>query len=169
MTGRPILFICGLAAVALAGGACGSSGVATEQPASTTSPVTQSPTPVPTPTPAATYPPLPAGFPPPPAGFPVGKYIGQLVSEQAGPATLWLNPDGSYHLLGPPTGVAKVFGDYTVSGNRITFHGIVDFCSSPGSYTWQISGSTLKFTLINDPCDHGLRGQDFATHPWIRS
>lgn len=46
-----------------------------------------------------------------------------------------------------------IHGDYTISGSTITLksHG-TGACTSPGKYTFTLSGKTLKFTKISDPC-----------------
>ena len=46
-----------------------------------------------------------------------------------------------------------IHGHYTISKSTITLksHG-TGACTSPGKYTFTLSGKTLKFTKISDPC-----------------
>lgn len=161
-----LLAICGSAVTVLAASACGSSGSsgataqATTSAATTTFHAAQPPTPTPLPSPM-----------PPPAGFPTGKYTGVLTSGGGVPGTLILNPDGTYNIYdGPSPNPASfdVVGNYTVSGNRIIFQETAGLCGQPGAYTWLISGSTLKFTVVDDTCAGGARGNDFGLHPWTK-
>lgn len=161
MRTSPILAIYGVTALAVAASACGGSGGSTAQPA-TSAPAATSPR-----VPIATATPLPSPVPAP-AGFPTGLYSGFLESAHGAPGTLTLNPDGTYRILGASEQL-DIAGDYTVSGDGITFLETINAnCSIPGQYTWRISGSTLKLSVVKDLCAGGARGNDFAEHPWIK-
>jgi hypothetical protein len=46
-----------------------------------------------------------------------------------------------------------IHGNYTISGSTITLKSRgTGTCTSLGKYTFTLSGETLKFTKINDPC-----------------
>jgi len=161
MRTQSLLAICCFSAAAFAVSACGGASRSTAQ-------ATTAPTPlhIPTPTPL----PSPLAAQPPPAGFPTGSYSGVLASQNDGPGTLTLSGDGTYHVVGGPTpGPLDIRGVYAVSGDQVTFQETVGaLCDQSGTYSWLISGKTLKFTVVKDTCAGGARGNDFAEHPWTR-
>lgn len=44
-------------------------------------------------------------------------------------------------------------GTDTVSGSKITLHGPGSSCTAPGVYEYRVSGSSLTFRKIKDPCE----------------
>jgi hypothetical protein len=51
-------------------------------------------------------------------------------------------------------GFTMPIGTYTVSGNSVTVTYVNDMdCTSPGTYSYQIVGNTINFTLVSDPCE----------------
>jgi len=68
------------------------------------------------------------------------------------------NLSGTYHItfqpgkftLRAPYGITG-HGTYSISGSKITLHG-PGSCSSAGSYTYHLSGSSLTFKKIHDSC-----------------
>ena len=161
MRTRRILAICAVSVGALVATACGSSTSSTASAATS-----QTATPQTASTPTTTALPSPV---PPPAGFPTGTYAGNLASSGGAPGALTLNPDGTYHIKGSTSDAIDISGVYTVSGSGITFLETVNAnCTNVGSYTWQLTGNTLKFTVVKDTCAGGARGNDFAEHPWIK-
>jgi hypothetical protein len=61
-------------------------------------------------------------------------------------------------------GTKVASGKYTISGTTISFAqpavpaGSPETCQSSGKYTFRLSGRTLKFTKISDPCN-SVRGE----------
>ena len=163
MKAQRLLATCGVASAAFAVSACGSPGGSAAQaaplPLTATSQTLQIPTSTARPSPV-----------PPPAGFPTATYAGFLESTSGAPGTLTLKSDGTYHIFGgPASDQLDIAGDYTVSGETITFQETVDaICSTPGTYTWRISGNTLQLTVVHDTCGGGDRSLDFAEHPWVK-
>jgi hypothetical protein len=105
----------------------------------------------------------------PPPGFPTGTYAGVLSSSGGAPGTLTLNADGTWRIKGSAPDSLDVAGVYTVSGSGITFLETVNAnCTNAGSYMWQLTGNTLKLTVVKDTCAGGARGNDFAEHPWVK-
>ena len=64
---------------------------------------------------------------------------------------------GTYHItfqpgkftLHAPYGITG-HGTYSISGSKITLHGPSASCSSAGTYTFSVSGSSLTFKKIKD-------------------
>jgi hypothetical protein len=66
--------------------------------------------------------------------------------------------NGTYHItfspghfyIHAPYGLTG-HGTYTVSGSKMTLHG-PGKCDSPGLYEFKLSGSSLTFKKLSDPC-----------------
>jgi len=43
-------------------------------------------------------------------------------------------------------------GTYSISGSKITLHGPSSTCTTAGTYQFSVSGSSLSFRKIKDPC-----------------
>ena len=161
MRTRRILAICAISVGALVATACGSASSSTTPAATSAAAIAQ-----PASAPTATALPAPV---PPPTGFPTGTYAGNLGSDSGAPGTLTLNADGTYRIRGATSGSIDITGVYTVSGSGITFLETVNaICANVGSYTWQITGNTLKLAVVKDTCAGGARSVDFSEHPWVK-
>ncbi len=57
----------------------------------------------------------------------------------------------TYKVVGP---FGSLTGHNRYSGSRITFHKESEgtMCPGPGRYRYRLTGRTLKFTKISDPC-----------------
>ena len=161
MSTRRILATCAISVGALVATACGTSSGSTAPAATSAAAIAQ-----PASTPTTTALPSPV---PPPTGFPTGTYAGNLGSDSGAPGTLTLNADGTYRIKGATSDSIDISGVYTVAGSGITFvetHNAT--CTTGGSYTWQITGNTLKLTVVKDTCAGGARSVDFSEHPWVK-
>jgi imidazolonepropionase-like amidohydrolase len=92
--------------------------------------------------------------------MPLGRFEARGITMYLAPdgASTWTNARG---LL--------VAGSFRIQGERIAFSddsGSVACRAGPGEYVFDISGDTLRFQVISDPCD-GRRGA--LTSLWLRS
>jgi hypothetical protein len=81
-----------------------------------------------------------------------------------------LKPDGMLELHAPPTfaGEQSTTG-LSFTADETTFRTNVfysDFCSSLGTYRWQLTGTRLVLEVRDDPCQ--IRRDLLATRPWTR-
>jgi hypothetical protein len=91
-----------------------------------------------------------------------GTYKTKITSPAilAGTYRITFTP-GHWSVSGPITS----HGTDRISGNRITIHGTGP-CKSPGTYTFKLGRSSVKFTKVSDPC---LRAQLITAHTWTRA
>ena len=68
---------------------------------------------------------------------------------------------GRWSVRGPIT----TSGTDSISGHKITIHGTGP-CKSPGTYTFKLGRSTVKFTKVSDPCP---RASLITAHTWTRA
>jgi hypothetical protein len=104
-----------------------------------------------------------------------GIYGTQIKSSNAGLSGTWLInfvADGTYVVVKEPKAkVLLIGGSSTVSGHRVT---LVDKVgplrctgkSATGTYSWTITGKSLKFTRVKDTCDG--RPLVFASSTWTK-
>lgn len=142
----------------------------------------------PTPPPASASPPVDPcraslTATPAPKEFPIGTYTANLSASQVstltlqGTNTLQLNPDGTYVVSN--AGEGAISGIFCVTGPQVTIHETgSSICGRLGSgldhfgagiYAWTASGNSLKFTLVHDTCDNGIRATQFTTSPWTKT
>ena len=115
----------------------------------------------------------------PAAGFPTGVYASTLADADL-PASItgdmrtgmvgnWeIAIDRPGHALVRYNGQQVVEAPFEVQGNQITFSNDTGqyACQTTGRYTWAMSGSELRFTRIEDPCDG--RAAALTVHPWTK-
>jgi hypothetical protein len=108
-----------------------------------------------------------------------GDYEVMLTEADSGglapsPAGVWrmrLNADGSLELHAPPTfaGEQSTTGmSFTADETTLRTNAFYsDFCSSLGTYRWQLTGAQLVLEVRDDPCQ--IRRVLLATRPWTRT
>jgi hypothetical protein len=126
----------------------------------------------------------PAGPTPSPSGAPTdfsaiaGTYTVELTNadasvaanHMAGAWTIQLNPDGSMQLSIPAgftrEGQSPIGNAFTLAANQFRTNLFYnDFCQSIGVYRWQLRGTRLTFTPLNEDCT--VRQAVFASQPWV--
>jgi hypothetical protein len=84
---------------------------------------------------------------------PSGTYTTTIKgSEFAGTYKISFTP--GHFTVQAPYGI-KGKGTDSISGSKITLHG-PGSCTSPGTYEFKISGTTLTFKKIKDPCPRSI-------------
>jgi hypothetical protein len=108
------------------------------------------------------------------ADYEVSLSEAESASVQPSLAGRWrmrLQPDGEIALTAPdtfaaernPLGVSFTADDATFRTN--IFYN--DFCTSIGTYTWQLTGQQLTFSAVSEACE--IRQVLLTTKPWTRS
>jgi hypothetical protein len=89
------------------------------------------------------------------AGAPSGTYK-TTITKPAKLKGVWKVTFKSGHVTARFKGHVAARNTYTISGSTITFPPKKGAkCTSPGMYTFMLSGKTLTFTKISDPCSKG--------------
>jgi hypothetical protein len=89
-----------------------------------------------------------------PLAFAAGGLSGSYRTKISKPASIkgvWKIKFASGHTTVSWNGKVVTHGKYTISGSTITLKP-KGKCHSPGKYNFKLSGRTLKFTKISDPC-----------------
>lgn len=92
------------------------------------------------------------------SGGPSGTYRAKI-SRPTGVAGVWTIKFAAGRDTDYLNGKQLASGSYTISGSTITFaqpatpKGAPATCSGAGTYRFTLSGKTLKFTKISDPCN----------------
>jgi hypothetical protein len=91
-----------------------------------------------------------------------GTYKAKITSPSylAGTYRITFTP-GRWSVSGPITS----HGTDSISGHKITIHGTGP-CKSPGTYTFKLGRSTVKFTKVSDPCP---RASLITARTWTRA
>jgi hypothetical protein len=126
----------------------------------------------------------PAGPTPSPSGAPTdfsaiaGTYTVEFTNvdatvaanHMAGTWTIQLSRDGAMQLSIPAgftrEGQSPVGNAFTLAANQLRSNLFYsDFCHSIGVYRWQLRGTRLTFTPLNEDC--AVRRVIFASQPWV--
>jgi hypothetical protein len=97
-------------------------------------------------------------------GFPTGTYkpdhllyTDLIQFNTDGTFVLELSPEEDRHL-----------GRYDVSGDQVVLNTYDGVClSHPGTYQWELDGTTLLLKPINDTCTMSSRQEDLGGRSWI--
>lgn len=94
-----------------------------------------------------------------------GSYVTTVTSAGALDGRYEITFSPGRFTLHAPYGIVG-HGTYAISGQRITLHGPSKECQAAGLYEFRISGSTLSFKKIKDPCP---RAAVLTAHPLKRT